>query len=37
MTEHEIQKRLQQKPVVLGLSALACLLWGVPSFSQNQL
>ncbi|NLJ85074.1 MAG: DMT family transporter [Firmicutes bacterium] len=28
MTEHEIQKRLQQKPVVLGLSALACLLWG---------
>ena len=28
MTENQIRERLQQKPVVLGLSAFACLLWG---------
>ena len=28
MIENQIRERLQQKPVVLGLSAFACLLWG---------
>ena len=28
MKENQIRERLQQKPVVLGLSAVACFLWG---------